>query len=151
MNRNDRTKLNNAYEDFDREIRKAAYIFSNMVEQMKAEEEEKLDRLPSQLRDSSKGEQLDESIGKLSDVLDQIENITSSVDEIACALEAESKFIAPDEARPAIISPGRKGKSFHALFPGSLLTALKDRSAMSGISMNEIVCRTLMKELSCNV
>lgn len=60
MNRNDRTKLNNAYEDFDREIRKAAYIFSNMVEQMKAEEEEKLDRLPSQLRDSSKGEQLDE-------------------------------------------------------------------------------------------
>lgn len=151
MNRDNRIKLKSAYTDFDREVRRAAYMFSNEIEQMKEEEEEKLDRLPSQLRDSSKGEQLDESISKLSDVLDRIDDIASSVDDIADALEAESKFIAPSIDKPATISPGRKGRSFHALFPESLLQALKDRSATSGLSMNEIVCRTLLKELSCNV
>lgn len=50
MNRNDRTKLKNACTDFDRDVRRAVYIFNNEVELMKDEEDEKLERLPSQLR-----------------------------------------------------------------------------------------------------
>ncbi len=147
MNRNDRVKMRKACTDFDRNVREAIYIFDYEVERMKEEEDEKLERLPSQLRDSSKGDQLDESTRQLSDVLDNLESIVSTVDDIIDVFAIESKFIAPENTERPLISPGRKGKSFHALFPESLLNKLKTESARRGISMNEIVCRTLQNEL----
>lgn len=125
MNRNNRAKLKSAYTDFDRELRKASYIFSNMVEQMKGEEEEKLDRLPSQLRDSSKGEEIDESISKLSDVLDRIEDIASSVDDIADVLGAESKFVAQDEAKTAIRESWKKRQKLSCALSGKPSASLE--------------------------
>ncbi len=148
MNRNDRIRIKRACADFDRSIREAVYIFNNEVESMKEEEEEKLDRLPSQLRDSSKGDQLDETARQLSDVLDKIESISTSVDDVIDILEVKSKFMIPKETKKSIISPGRKGKSFHALFPEDLVKELKDESLRRGISVNELVCRTLYNELT---
>lgn len=148
MNRYDRNKIKRACLDFDRNIRESVYIFNSKVELMRDGEQDKLDRLPSQLRDSSKGDQLDETARQLSDVLDKLESISTSVDDIIDVLDVKSKFVAPRETKPSVISPGRKGKSFHALFPETLLKELKAESQRRGISMNEIVCRTLQNELA---
>ncbi len=147
MNRDNRTKIKKACTDFDRSVREALYIFNNEVVMMKEEEEDKLERLPSQLRDSSKGEQLDDSISQLSDVLDKLEDFSSSIDDIVDSFEVKSEFIAPKKTTKSIISTGRKGKSFHALFPENLLKELRAESLRRGISMNEFVCRTLRDEL----
>ena len=146
MNDKDRTKLRKACMDCDRDVRRAIYIFGNEVEDMKYNEEEKIDNLPQQLRDSSKGDQLDEAVRQLTEVSDKIDAISTALDDITDALGTESKFIAPCETKKSL-SPGRKGKSFHALFPESLLKELKAESARRGISMNEMVCRTLQSEL----
>ncbi len=146
MNEKDRVKLRKACTDCDRDVRRALYIFSNEVESMKYGEEEKIDNLPSQLRDSTKGDQLDEAVRQLTDVAEKLDDISTALDDITDALGAESKFIAPREAMKSL-SPGRKGKSFHALFPESLLKELKAESARRGISMNEMVYRTLRNEL----
>ena len=146
MNDKDRTRIRKACTDCDREVRKAIYIFGNEVDGMKYSEEEKIDNLPPQLRDSSKGDQLDEAVRQLTEVADKIDAISTALDDITDTLGAESKFIAPRETRKPL-SPGRKGKSFHALFPESLLKELKAESARRGISMNEMVCRTLQSEL----
>ncbi len=151
MNRNNRTRIRKACTDFDRDIREALYVFNNEVELMKDEEEEKLDKLPSQLRDSSKGNQLDESISQFSDVLDKIETITSSIDDIVDTFGVKSKFIASGVTKKSVISTGRKGKSFHALFPETLMKELKAESLRRGLSMNEIVCRALNAELEINL
>lgn len=147
MNRNDRTKLKNACTDFDRDVRKAVYIFNNEVELMKDEEDEKLERLPSQLQNSVKGDQLSESVTLLADVLEKIENLSTSLDDITDALGVQSAFIMPQQPMKQAVSPGRKGKSFHALFPVSLMKELKVESRRRGISMNELLCRTLQTEL----
>lgn len=147
MNRNERTKLKNACTDFDRNVREAVYIFNNEVELMKDGEDEKLDRLPSQLRDSNKGEQLNESVTLLSDVMEKLESISSYLDEITDTLGTQSAFITPQQTKKQLISPGRRGKSFHALFPESLIKELKTESQRRGISMNELLCRTLQVEL----
>ena len=146
MNDKDRTRIRKACTDCDRDVRRAIYIFGNEVEDMKYNEEGKIDNLPPQLRDSSKGDQLDDAVRQLTEVADKIEVISTALDDITDALGAESKFIAPRDAGKSL-SPGRKGKSFHALFPESLLKELKVESARRGISMNEMVCRTLQSEL----
>jgi Ni,Fe-hydrogenase III large subunit len=146
MNDKDRTRIRKACTDCDRDVRRAIYIFGNEVEDMKYNEEGKIDNLPPQLRDSSKGDQLDDAVRQLTEVADKIEVISTALDDITDALGAESKFIAPRDAGKSL-SPGRKGKSFHALFPESLLKELKVESARRGISMNEMVCRTLQNEL----
>ena len=146
MNDKDRTRIRKACTDCDRDVRRAIYIFGNEVEDMKYNEEGKIDNLPPQLRDSSKGDQLDDAVRQLTEVADKIEVISTALDDITDALGAESKFIAPRDAGKSL-SPGRKGKSFHALFPESLLKELKAESARRGISMNEMVCRTLQSEL----
>lgn len=147
MNRNDRTRIKKACTDFNRSVREALYIFNNEVELMKEEEEEKLDKLPSQLRDSSKGEQIDDSITQPSDVLDKLEDISSSLDDIADSFEVKTEFVASVRSKKSVISTGRKGKSFHALFPEDLLKELRAESLRRGISMNEFVCRTLHDKL----
>ena len=146
MNDKDRTRIRKACTDCDRDVRRAIYIFGNEVEDMKYNEEGKIDNLSPQLRDSSKGDQLDDAVRQLTEVADKIEVISTALDDITDALGAESKFIAPRDAGKSL-SPGRKGKSFHALFPESLLKELKAESARRGISMNEMVCRTLQSEL----
>lgn len=74
--------------------------------------------------------------GKIIDLLDEILD-DSGVCSDFTALTCKTR-----------IASGKKDASFHALLPSSLLERLRDESLRTGISMNEIVCQALLKELN---
>ncbi len=145
MNRDEKKALKTETKRFDSSIRLSLHFYGRQIEEHIDREHDKLDKLPEQIRDSSTGEQIEESSRMLEELSDKLEEIESTLDEILSLAETSSIFKTPD--LKANISNGRNGIAFHAIFPSSLTAQLKEESIQSGLSMNEIVCRALTETL----
>lgn len=146
MNRNDSNKLKRIVQAYDYSIRRADSSFQRDIAQMKANEEEKLDNLPESLQSSKKAEALEDAAEMLQTLLDNAESITDTLDETLTSSSVSSIFVSTArETSPS--STGKKDVRFQALLSSRLFTKLKEESAQRGLSMNEIVCQALTKEL----
>ncbi len=146
MNRSERNGLRRETKCFDASIRLALCSYGERLDGFKCDEQDKLDRLPDQIRDSDTGEQIEGSIQMLEEISDKIDEMENALDEILSLADATSSFSAPHGYKHKI-SPGRKGVGFHAVFPSTILERLKNESIRRALSMNEILCRALIKEL----
>ncbi len=145
MNRSGRAKVSNLVRDCDRKIRQALYVFNSEVESIRDDESGKFDNLPQQIRDSSLGENFTEAVEMLEELMENSERIESSLDELIDAAGVQSSFTP--ELKEKKVSTGRKGISFHAIIPSDLMEKLRSESLLQGLSMNEILCRSLLREL----
>lgn len=146
MNRNDLNRLKRIVQAYDYSIRHADSSFQRAIEEMKANEEEKLENLPESLQSSKKAEALDDAADMLQTLLDNAESITDTLDETLTSSSVSSIFASTvRETTPS--STGKKDVRFQALLSSMLFTKLKEESAKRGLSMNEIVCQALTKEL----
>ncbi len=143
MNRNEKRTLKAETRRFDSSVRLAFHLYGSEIEERIDREQDKLDSLPEQIRNSVTGEQIEESACSLKEISDKLEDIETVLDDILSLAETSSIFKAPSIASTRNISQGRKGITFHAIFPSSLIDRLKKQSLECGLSMNEIVCRAL--------
>jgi predicted DNA binding CopG/RHH family protein len=146
MNRDDKRRFKRVVKTYDRSVRLVQSVFEKEVGEMKEKESEKLENLPQSFESSALAEQLDESAGMLESLLDKAEEVTDALDEILSLADMKSDFTAITQE--TTITHGKKDARFLALFPSSLLKRLKEESARTGLSMNEIVCRAVTKALS---
>lgn len=77
MNKEQRKSLNKYAEQLGRIVDDVASIYS-CIEEVKSEEESKLDNLPDSLRYSYKGEEIEEGIERLDEVLDLLDDCAYS-------------------------------------------------------------------------
>ena len=77
MNKEQRKSLNKCAEQLGRIVDDLASIHSR-VEEVKSEEESKLDNLPDSFRYSDKGEEIEEGIERLDEVLDLLDDCAYS-------------------------------------------------------------------------
>ena len=145
MNREGRAILKKAAEKFNRDSMLARNSFLNVLEKLKSEEE-KLERLPEQLRDSEKGEQLEERLEALETLLDGIKEQEESISDLLSEQGFSFNFV-PLEEKIEGTKIREKSVSFHAIFPVTLSNALRTKAQNTGLSMNEVVCQALTKEL----
>ena len=82
---------------------------------------------------------------ELDTVLGKAEDIIDTLDEILDDTGVSSAFTQVTRTTKTI--PEKKNVSFHALISSSLLKRLKEESKRTGLSMNEIDCQALLKEL----
>lgn len=82
-------------------------------------------------------------------LLDGVREMEETVSDLLSEQGLTFAFEPQREETVMIESEGRKGTSFHAIFPSVLMNRLRSRARRSGLSMNEIVCRALTNEL-CN-
>ena len=144
MNREGRAILKKAAEKFNRDSMLARNSFLNVLEKLKSEEE-KLERLPEQLRDSEKGEQLEERLEALETLLDGIKEQEESISDLLSEQGFSFNFV-PLEEKIEETKIREKSVSFHAIFPVTLSNALRTKAQNTGLSMNEVVCQALTKQ-----
>ena len=77
MNKEQKKSLNKYAEQLERIVDDIASIYSS-VEEVKSEEESKLDNLPDSLRYSEKGEEIEEGIEQLDEVLELLNDCAYS-------------------------------------------------------------------------
>jgi len=146
MNRSEKNGLRKETKCFDASLKLALYSYGEKLDTCKYNEQDKLDRLPSQIRDSSTGDQIQDSIHVLEEISSKVDEIENTLDEILYLADTSSSFSVSSVIKHKV-SPGRKGISFHAILPFSVLEQLKSESIKKALSMNEILCRALIKEL----
>ena len=145
MNRDERRRLKRVLQDYDRCLRTAHFEFESEVSAMKDNELKKLDSLPPSFVSSPVAEMLTETVDTINNILEKGEEIMEALDEILSFAEVTSNY-TPTPKKTKIIAE-KKDVSFHALLPSSLLKRLKEESLRTGVSMNEIICRALSKEM----
>lgn len=145
MNRDDRKKMTRVVQDYDRAIRTAHADFERELDDMMDNESRKQDNLPSSFEDSVIAENLSQSFDMFEGVLGKAEEIIDALDEILSDTGVSSAYNPVN--RTTKITLDKKDVSFHALISSSLLKRLKEESLHTGLSMNEIVCQALVKEL----
>ena len=145
MNRDDKRRMKRIIQNYDRSLRTAHCDLEKEIELMRYKESEKLATLPSSFESSPTADNLTESAEMLSSILKKDEKIIAILDEILYDTGVDSNFTAV--TCKTKITSGKKDVSFHALLPSSLLKRLKEESKRTGISMNEIACQALLKEL----
>ncbi len=146
MNRNEKKTLKTVTKRFDSSVRLALHTYGGQLEGYIDREQDKLDSLPDQIRDSVTGEQIEESIRTLGEFTGKIEEIENALEDILTLAETSSSFKTPASIKENV-STGRRGIDFHAIFPSSLMDKLKVEASRCDLSMNEIVCRALEVEL----
>lgn len=146
MNREERTHLRKQTQAFDNTVREAVFSFSAIIDDFRNDEQDKLDRLPEQIRESAKGDQITDAIQTLDDIVIKIQDLENTLDDILDLVDASSLFDS-SIARRKCDKGQKKDKNFHALLSSSMLYALKGEASRSGLSMNEILCRALLNEL----
>ena len=147
MNRDGLNKLKRIVQAYDYSIRRADGVFQKIIEEMRDEEETKLENLPESLQSSKLSEAIEEAIAMLESLLEYATNIIDELDEILSSSGVSSSFM---ESHMEILpTPNdRKNVRFQALFSSYLFSKLREESALRGLSMNEIVARALMKEIA---
>ena len=145
MNRDNKRKMNRVIKNYDRGLRNAHAEFESEIGKLQYNEESKLNSLPSSFENSPTADNLSEASEMLNKILKLDEKIIDLLDDILYESGTSSDF------KPVIcktkIAPEKKDVSFHALLPSSLLKRLKEESLLTGISMNEILCQSLIKAL----
>ena len=145
MNRNDKRRMTRVIQNYDRTMRTAYAEFEREMDDMKDEESRKQDNLPSSFETSPVAENLSTSFEMLETALGKAEDIIDTLDEILDDTGVSSDYTCV--TRTTKVIPEKKDVSFHALISSSLLKRLKEESQRTGLSMNEIVCQALLKEL----
>lgn len=77
MNKEQRKSLNKCAEQLERIVDELSSIYSD-VEDIKNKEEEKLENMPDSFRESQKGEQIEEGVEQLEEVLDLLNDCAYS-------------------------------------------------------------------------
>lgn len=146
MNRSEKNGLRKETKCFDASLKLALYSYGEKLDTCKCNEQDKLDRLPNQIRDSTTGEQIENSIHVLEEISSKLDEIGNALDDILYLADTTSSFSVPSSIKHKY-SPGRKGIAFHAILPSTIFEQLKIESIKKALSMNEILCRALIKEL----
>lgn len=146
MNRDERRKLRKVVQSFDRSVRQAHYSFARDIDIMKWNEECKRNNLPLSLECSPRADELDETAKMLGAILKKAEKIDDLLDDILFDSNVDSDFVPFNKEVPVTL--GKKDARFLMLLPSSLLERLKTEARRTGLSMNEIACRALFKELA---
>ncbi len=146
MNRNGVNRLKKVVQAYDYSIRQADSSFQRSIEEMKAEEETKMENLPESLQSSQKADALEGAAEMLGALLDNAEDILDTLEEILSTSSVSSIF-TPTARETTATSTDKKSVRFQALLSSSLFMKLKEESARRGLSMNEIVGQALTKEL----
>lgn len=146
MNRNGVNRLKKVVQAYDYSIRQADSSFQRSIEEMKAEEETKMENLPESLQSSQKADALEGAAEMLGTLLDNAESILDTLEEILSTSSVSSIF-TPTARETRATSTDKKSVRFQALLSSSLFMKLKEESARRGLSMNEIVGQALTKEL----
>ena len=139
MNRNDRNRIRKAARLYLANCIQASSEFGEELQMAISKEEEKLGNLPENLQDSRKGQDIEQCIEMLGEALDAMENAG------ILSVEAQHPLAA---TRPGSIGANGRSVDFHAVLPKQLAGQLRSKSILSGLSMNEIICRSLMTYLS---
>ncbi|MGN0906452.1 MAG: hypothetical protein ACI4NM_04830 [Bullifex sp.] len=148
MNRDARNILKRASRAFHRSVMHAVTEYRNEVGLLKNDEEEKLERLPENIRDSVKGEAISEAIELLDEVLDGTDGMEEALDDIVSGTLGYSFVNEPGLAHQTVNHADQKrDMRFQALLPGELMDRLRYRSSMTGLSMNELLIRALNSSL----
>ncbi len=145
MNRDDKRRMIRVVQSYDRSLRTAYSEFEREINDMKDKESEKLEALPSSFEASQLVEKLSDAVDMFDTVLEKAEDIMNTLDEILGEVDVKSNYT--QVTRTTKIKPEKKNVSFHALLSSSLLERLRDKALRAGLSMNEIVCQALLKEL----
>lgn len=145
MNRDERRKVKRIVQDYDRSLRSAYEDFEREMSIMKDNESEKISSLPSSFEEAPIADKLRDSVDMFSTILEKSENIMEALNDILDA--ADVKSVYSTGTRKTKIVSEKKDVSFHALLSSSLFKRLKEESLRTGLSMNEIISRTLSKEL----
>ncbi len=147
MNRNGVNRLKKVVQAYDYSIRQADCFFQSNIEEMKAEEESKVENLPESLQSSQKADALEDAVEMLEALLDNAESILDTLEEILSTSSVSSIFTPTVRGTTTAPSTDKKDVRFQALLSSRLFTKLKEESARRGLSMNEIVGQALTKEL----
>ena len=147
MNRNDRNRIRKAARLYLANCIQASSEFGEELQMAISKEEEKLGNLPENLQDSRKGQDIEQCIEMLGEALDAMENAEDAFDEIAGILSVEAQHPLA-ATRPGSIDANGRSVDFHAVLPKQLAGQLRSKSILSGLSMNEIICRSLMTYIS---
>lgn len=146
MNRDEKRRFRRVIQTYDRSLRLAQSSFEKEIGGMKEKESAKLENLPESFESSRLCVELNESVDMLDSLLEKAEEVMDALNEILETAEVNSTFNST--ITETTITPGKKDARFLALFPSSLLKRLKEESARTGNSMNEIVCRAVTETLS---
>ncbi len=145
MNRDEKRRMRRVIQSYDRSLRNAHDEFEREIGKLKYNEKSKLVSLPSSFENSPIADNLNEASEMLDSILKADEKIISLLDDILFDSGVDSDFKAVTNKTQITLE--KKDVSFHALLPSSLLKRLKEESAHSCLSMNEIVCQALKKTL----
>lgn len=148
MNRDGLNRLKKLVQTYDYNIRQADFFFQRNIEMMRDDETDKLERIPESLQSTRKAADIADAETMLNSLLVNAENIINELDEILTSSDVSSVFSYPKEEK-AISNEDKKDVRFQALLSSSLVAKLKQEASLRGLSMNEIVNRALIKELSC--
>lgn len=83
MNRNDRKNMRFAVKKFCRISSEACDDLTEIIDELKNQEEQKLDNLPENLMDSILAENMEEAIEQLEDIQDQLEEMENCYSVLA--------------------------------------------------------------------
>ncbi len=145
MNRDEKRAMQRVVKAYDRGLRSIHSEFEDEINRMKDKENDKLDNMSSVFESGRAVDQINESIEMLNNILGKADEIITDLDDILSEAGVSSDY--KEVPRRTKIIPEKKDASFHALLSSSLLKRLKEESKRTGLSMNEIVCQTLQKEL----
>lgn len=145
MNRDDRKAMQRAVKTYDRGLRTIHTEFETEISWMKDNENSKLDNMSPSFESGRTVDQINESIQKLTNILEKADEIITALDDILSEAEVRSDY--KGVTRKTKIIPEKKNVSFHALLSSSLLKRLREESQRTGLSMNEIVCQSLLRDL----
>lgn len=147
MNRNGRRKLEKSVRSYCMICMQALATLSHVINEMQEQEEEKLDHIPDNLKDSSLAESLDEAIQTLIEISELLEDAKENCDSIAECADIQLTDRIP-EPRNQLPDTDPRVNRFQILLSDYLMMLMKLRAEQLGISCNELVCRTLLNELT---
>ncbi len=148
MNRDEKRMMRRIVQGYDRSIRNAHDDLEREISKLQYREESKLQALPASFENSPTADNLTEASDMLKRILKDDEKIIDLLDDILYESNISSDY--KPVACKTTINMEKKDVSFHALLPSSLLKRLKEESRITGLSMNEILCRSLKVALEDN-
>ena len=148
MNRDEKRKMRRVIQKYDSSLRNAHDDFEREIGKLQYREDSKLKSLPQSFENSSLADKLTEAHEMLGRILKADEKIMNLLEYILydSGVSSNVKHVVSKTK----ITREKKDVSFHALLSSSLLKRLKEESLLTGLSMNEILCQTLMKALEDN-
>lgn len=120
--------------------------YLSFVEDLRSAQEDKLDNLPDNLKDSEKADNFSEALDFLEELLDDVITARDALDGIAYSTGIDTSKLE----QPMSITPeddGPRNNRFQILLSSNLLILLKLRSLQNGVSCNELICQALKDEL----